>query len=69
MKQGLHFDHDAIAYITGVGPHQEGRIVLTDEQVAAIRMIVREEIERHEDETAKLIDESHKAGFDPFNGI
>ena len=69
MTGGLHFYRGGIICVEGKKPGQPGRTVLTDEQVAAIRMVVREEIERMTTEDDDLIDESHEAGFDPFNGI
>ncbi|WP_179395030.1 hypothetical protein [Lacticaseibacillus absianus] len=69
MKQGMQMLHGEVFIVNGKGANQIITRVFSDDEVAAIRMIVRDEIERHEDETAKFIDESHKAGFDPFNGI
>lgn len=61
----MKFENGEIVKTGGLLPNT----VFDSDEVKAIRMVIRDEIERHEDETAKFIDESHKAGFDPFNGI
>lgn len=69
MKQGLRFDRGRIACVEGKGLTQVARTVINGEQVEAIRMVVRDEIERMATEDDDLIDESHEAGFYPYNGI
>ena len=69
MKQGLRFDRGRIACVEGKGLTRVDRTVLNGEQVEAIRMVVRDEIKRMATEYDDLIDESHEAGFDQYNGI
>lgn len=69
MKQGLCFNRGRIACVEGKGMTHVNRTVLNGEQVEAIRIVVHEEIERMATEDDDLIDESHEAGFDPYNGI
>ena len=69
MKQGLHFDRGRITCVDGKGLTRVDRTVLNGEQVEAVRMVVSDETKRMATEYDDLIDESHEAGFDPYNGI
>ena len=69
MKQGMQMLHGEVFVVNGKGANQIITRVFSDDEVAAIRMIVRDEIERMATEDDDLIDESHEAGFDPYNGI
>lgn len=61
----MKFENGEIVKTGGLLPNT----VFDSDEVKAIRMVIRDEIQKMNDEAEKIDEQAYRYGFDPYNGI
>jgi hypothetical protein len=61
----MKFENGEIVKTGGLLPNT----VFDSDEVKAIRMVIRDEIQKMNDEAEKIDEQAYRDGFDQFNGI